>query len=175
MPETPPLTSEEVAALRRLLETEKIRKLAQLYSHYMDGRDFAAMAGLYTEDALCEWGPYGTWRGREAIRRALVDGHPGRIPYDGLHVTTNLWVELTGQDTAVSRNYLTDVWPDGEEGPISHAGYPANPVILYAIYDNDYRKAGGEWKIARSAIQFVWPRRLTSEGFPRKLAASVGG
>lgn len=166
------LSDEEVAALRRLIEIEKIRQVANLYSQLMDGREWDRMAGLYTEDALCEWGPYGTWHGRAAVHRALVDGHPGRLPFDGLHITTNLQVELTGPDTAVSRNYLTDFWQrrEGEaDGPISHPGWPANPVILYAIYDNDYRKEADEWRIARSQIQFLWPKRDVREGFPRRL------
>lgn len=164
------LTEEELAALRRLIELEQIREVATLYSQLMDGRAWDRMADLYTEDAQCEWGPYGSWHGRSAIHRALVDGHPGRLPFDGLHVTTNLQIELTGPATATSRNYLTDVWPrrEGEaESPISHPGWPANPVILYAIYDNTYRKEAGAWRIARSQIQFLWPSRITTEDLAR--------
>jgi hypothetical protein len=162
-------TPEEIAELRKLLDLEKIRKLAQLYSHLMDARDWDAMAQLYAEDAVCEWGPYGSLKGRENIRKQLIDAHPGRLPYDGMHITTNLVVELTGPGTAISRNYLTDMWPSDEIGPITHDGYPANPVVLYAIYENNYRKIGPDWKISRSQIQFVWPARITSEGFPRAI------
>ena len=77
--------------------------------------------------------------------------------------------------TAISRNYLTDVWPAQERGPICHAGWPDNPVILYAIYENDYRRQSGEWRIARSAIQFVWPQRVVSEEFPRTMVATAIG
>lgn len=163
-----PFSASEIAELRRLLEIEKVRKLAQLYSHLMDSRDWDAMASLYAEDAVCEWGPYGSLQGREAIRQQLIAAHPERLPYDGMHITTNLWVELTGPKTAASRNYLTDMWPSDEIGPISHKGYPANPVILYAIYENDYRKRGEDWQISRSQIQFVWPQRIVSDDFPRE-------
>jgi hypothetical protein len=162
-------TPEEITELRKLLDLEKIRKLAQLYSHLMDARDWDAMAQLYAEDAVCEWGPYGSLTGRENIRKQLIDAHPGRLPYDGMHITTNLWAEITGPGTAISRNYLTDMWPSEEIGPISHPGYPANPVVLYAIYENEYRKIGADWKISRSQIQLVWPARITSEGFPRSI------
>jgi len=169
MQDASPFSADEIAELRRLLEVEKVRKVAQLYSQLMDARDFAAMAELYTVDAVCEWGPYGSLRGRDRIHAQLVAAHPDRLPYDGLHITTNLWVELTGPDSAQSRNYLTDMWPAEDIGPISHEGYPANPVVLYAIYENDFTKIGTEWKISRSAIQFVWPRRITSEGFPQEM------
>jgi hypothetical protein len=175
MPDVLPLSAEEIVQLRKLLEVEKVRKVAQLYSHLMDGRDWEALAGLYAEDAVCDWGPYGKLQGRDAIHKQLVAAHPGRLPYDGFHVTTNLWVELTGEDTAISRNYLTDMWPAEERGPICHEGWPANPVILYAIYENDYRKIGQDWKISRSAIQFVWPARITGEGFPRDMTPTPIG
>lgn len=169
MEEVSPFSREEIAELRELLEVEKVRKVAQLYSQHMDGRDWAAMAELYAEDAVCDWGPYGSLQGRQQIHDQLVAAHPGRLPYDGFHITSNLWVEMTGPDTAMSRNYLTDMWPAEERGPICHEGWPANPVILYAIYENDYRKIGGDWKISRSAIQFIWPSRIVAEDFPRAM------
>src|SRR4051812_32125023 len=115
-------TADEVAELRKLLEIEKVRKVVTLYSHYMDGRKWKELSELYTEDAVGAWGPYGTWNGRAAIYKALVDAHQGRVPYDGFHITTNAWVDLTGADTAVSRTYLTDMWPAEDLGPISHPG-----------------------------------------------------
>jgi hypothetical protein len=175
MPDASPFTPQEITELRRLLDVEKVRKVAELYSHLMDGRDWEAMAELYAHDAVCEWGPYGSLKGRENIREQLIAGHPGRLPYDGLHITSNLWVEITGADTAVSRNYLTDMWPSDEIGPISHDGYPFNPIVLYAIYENDYRKREDEWLISRSRIQFVWPERIVSEDFPRALPRSPVG
>lgn len=175
MPDSSPFTPDEIADLRGLLEIEKVRMIAQLYSQLMDSRDFSAMADLYTEDAICDWGPYGSLQGRDQIREQLIAAHPGRLPYDGLHITTNLCIAMTGPDSAQSRNYLTDMWPSEEIGPISHEGYPANPVILYAIYENDYQKVGRDWKISRSAIQFIWPERITSDGFPRELPGSQIG
>lgn len=164
----------EIVALRQLLEIEEVRKVMLLYAHLMDSRDWDAMAQLYTEDAVGEWGPYGTWHGRAQIHRQLVDGHLGRLPYDGFHCITNVWAELTGPRTAVSRCYLTDVWPSDVTGPISHAGYPQNPVLIYAIYDNDYVKNASGWQIARSRIAVIWPERIVPEAFPRDLAALAG-
>jgi hypothetical protein len=165
------LSDEETIALRRLLEIEKVRKVMLLYSHLMDMRDWDAMAQLYADDAVGEWGVYGTWQGRAQIHRQLVDGHLGRLPYDGFHCTTNVWVELTSPRTAISRCYLIDVWPSDVLGPVSHAGYPENPVLMYAVYDNDYEKVGADWLIARSTIGMIWPKRIVPEAFPRDMAA----
>ena len=62
-------TDGEIKELRELLEKEKIRKLKQLYSHLMDSHQIDALADIFTEDAVCEFGPeYGNWEGRETIR-----------------------------------------------------------------------------------------------------------
>lgn len=164
------LTPAEVRELRDLLKIEKVRKTMVLYSHLMDSRDWSGMARLYTEDAVCEWGPYGHFEGRGTIHARLVEAHPGRVAYDGFHITTNVWVELTGEDQAFSRTYLTDMWPAEELGPISHPAYPEDPVLLYGIYENEHRRVGDEWLISRSQLEFVWPKRIMHEGFPRTMA-----
>jgi SnoaL-like domain len=162
-------TADEVRDLRKLLEIQRIQKTIQLYSHHMDARNFRAMADIYMEDAVAEWGPLGSVHGREEIYQSLVASHPDRLPYDGFHITTNAVIELTGEVTAISRNYLTDVWPGTSNGIITHPNHPDNPVILYAVYENDYRKINGQWLIARSVIQFMWPERLVSPEFPRSM------
>jgi hypothetical protein len=161
-------TADELKELRKLLEIEKIRKVKNLYSHMMDSRDIDGMIQLYTEDAVGEWGPdHGTWRGREAIRQQLLKHYTGRRPYDGLHFTTNLWIELTGPTTAMSRCYLHDV--STEPDPRT------NPVIFFAIYDEDFEKIDGDWKIKRSRIQFLWPKWLAYDDFPRKVVPTALG
>ena len=34
-----------------------------------------------------------------------------------------------------------------------------NPLILFGIYDDLYRKVDDAWKIHRTRIDFLWPRR----------------
>jgi ketosteroid isomerase-like protein len=151
-------SAEEIRELRQLLEIEKIRKVKLLYSQLMDCRDIDALAEIFAEDAVCEFGPYGTWHGRQQIRENYHGVFKDDIPYGGFHATTNQWVELTGPDTAVSRTYLIDV--------IHEADPRTNPVIWYGLYDEDYRKIDGDWKIQRCALQFLWPKRLVSENWP---------
>lgn len=151
-------TPEEIAELRNLLEIEKIRKVKLLYSQLMDSRDIDALADIFAEDAICEFGPYGTWHGQDEIRANYHQVFKDAAPYDGIHATTNQWVELTGPTTAVSRTYLIDV---------SHEANPrVNPVVWYGLYDEDYEKIDGEWKVKRCSLQFLWPERLINEGWP---------
>ena len=162
MPDTP-FTPDEIRELRTLLEIEKIKKVKLLYSQLMDSRDIEALAEIVTDDAVCEFGPYGTWTGRTAIYEGWAAVFKERLAYTGFHATTNQWVELTSDTTARSRSYLHD---------ISHAPDPrANPVVWYGIYDEDYRKVDGHWKIAFCRLEFLWPQRLVSGEFPREMTA----
>ncbi len=152
------LSAEEIRELRALLDVEKIRKVKLLYSQLMDSRDIDALAEIFTEDAVCEFGPYGTWHGREEIRRNYHEVFKEGVPYGGMHVTTNQWVELTGPTTAVSRTYLIDV--------VHEPDPRTNPVIWYGLYDERYEKQGSDWRIKHCSLQFLWPKRLVSEGWP---------
>jgi hypothetical protein len=49
------------------------------------------------------------------------------------------------------------------------------PVIWFAIYDEDYEKLADEWKIKRSQLQFLWPKRVVHPNFPRPMARSAIG
>ena len=64
---TEPLSDSEVSRLRNLLQAEAIRQLRIDYSLAMDMRDMDKLIALFTEDALCEYGPYGSWSGRQVI------------------------------------------------------------------------------------------------------------
>jgi hypothetical protein len=139
--------------VEELLEIQEIEQLRILYSHHVDGGDLDSLLDLFCEDAVCEFGePYGgDWVGRAAIRkgyaRFISDGIP---PFSFLHATTNPWIRLSGSDTANGRWYLLDLslFP-GTESPLAAVG----------IYDDLYRKVGGRWRIARTRIDFLWPRR----------------
>jgi hypothetical protein len=152
------LTAEEIRQLRELLDIEAIKKVKLLYAHLMDSKQLDALAEIFTEDAVCEFGPYGTWRGREEIREKYRATVGGGLPYGGVHAITNQWGELTSDTTAVSRTYLHDV---------THAPDPRTlPIIWYGIYDEDYRKVDGTWQIARCTLQFLWPQRLITGEWP---------
>ncbi len=148
MASTAPLTVEE------LLEVEAIKRVRILYSHYFDMADFDSLVDLFTDDAVCEFGPNygGDWVGKERIRAGYEEFGGEAGPFTGaMHANTNEWIELTGPDTARARWYLLDL---SLSGPADQ-----NPLMLMGIYDDVYRKVGGEWKIERTYIDFVWPNR----------------
>ena len=151
-------TDDEMGELRELLEKEKIRKLKQLYSHLMDSGQIDALADLFTEDAVCEFGPeYGNWEGRDAIRANYHGVFDPQDPFSAMHHITNHYIDLTGPDRATGRSYLIDVVTTKEADQ--------QPIVWFGLYDEAYRKLDGAWKISRCSLQFLWPQKMVMPSF----------
>jgi hypothetical protein len=139
--------------LEEFLEKEAIKEIRILYSHYFDGKMIDELADLFTDDAVCEFGPDygGDWVGKEEIHANFTKYAVEEGPeYGVLHAVTNPWIRLIDDTTANGRWYLHDLrTTEGAE----------NPLILYGIYDDVYRKVFGKWKIHRTRIDFLWPKR----------------
>ena len=140
--------------IEELLEIEEIKQMRNLYSHYYDGNMLEELVSLFTEDAICEFGEAfgGNWVGKQQIRdnyhRYLYDS--GRTVHSQMHAVTNPWIRLTGPETANGRWYQLNL--NVEEGA-------ENPLTLFGIYDDIYKKEDDVWKIHRTRIDFLWPRR----------------
>ena len=152
------LTDKEIQRLREMIEIDDIRHTKLLYSHLMDTVRIDDLAEIFTEDAICEFGPYGTWEGRETIRKNYHEVEKDVPPFGAMHGTCDHLVELTGPDTAVGRSYLFE--------PSTGKGADESPFIYLGVYDEDYRKVDGKWLIAKCTLQFFWPERHTSKDFP---------
>jgi ketosteroid isomerase-like protein len=151
-------TSDEIQELRQLLDKEKIRKLKQLYSHLMDSGQIDALANLFTEDAVCEFGPeYGNWEGRETIRTNYHDVFDAQDQFSAMHHITNHYIDMTGPDSAVGRSYLIDV--------VTTTSPEDQPIVWFGLYDEQYQKVDGNWLIKKCSLQFLWPSRMTMPEF----------
>jgi len=147
------LPGDTLARLARLLEIEAIRDLKLRYAHFMDNLLIDQLAELFTEDAQCHFGPYGEWSGRATIRQNFegVMAQTVKATFGSMHHICNHRVELTDERNAVGRSYLIDV--------LTERRPDENPVLLYGLYDERYRKVDGDWKISFSRIHFLWPQR----------------
>ena len=151
-------TDDEISELRELLEKEKIRKLKQLYSHLMDSGQIDALADLFTADAVCEFGPeYGNWEGQDTIRANYHGVFDPQEPFSAMHHITNHYIDLTGPETASGRSYLIDVVTTTEPDQ--------QPIVWFGLYDEEYRKVNGQWKISRCSLQFLWPQKMVMPSF----------
>jgi ketosteroid isomerase-like protein len=159
------LNPDEIGRLRLLLVEDDIRKVKLLYSQLMDAGRIDELADLFTEDAVCVFGAFGEWHGREEIRAnfAAVDrDHHGSVPFHAMHATTDHWVEVTGPDTAMGRCYLIDL--------ITATPRDGQPIVVLGTYDETYRKVDGRWLVERCVLQFLWPDRQTSDDFTQPFA-----
>ena len=139
--------------IEELLEIEAIKKLRIMYSHYYDGQNVDDLVDLFTDDAVCEFGPDfgGDWVGKDQIRTNFTQYSMGEGDAHGvMHAVTNPWIRLVDETTANGRWYLLDL--NTSEGV-------DNPLILFGIYDDVYKKVFGQWKIHRTKIDFLWPKR----------------
>ena len=140
-------------ALEQLAEIEAVKNLRIQYSHYFDGKQIDALADLFTEDAVCEFGPGygGDWVGKAQIHANFIQYAEAEGPaYGVMHAVTNPLIRLVDETTAHGRWYLLDLrTTEGVE----------NPLILFGIYDDLYHKVDGRWLIHRTRIDFLWPKR----------------
>lgn len=144
--------------LGRLQDREAVRQLQFKYGYYMDKCLFPAIVDLFAEDArLLFMG--GLFRGKDGARR-LYGGATGlNGPVDGL-----LFEHLIVQD-------IVDVAPDRRtakgrfrtfmQGGVheTNANKPPNiPAAFWegGVYENEYVKEDGVWKIAVFNYRVVW-------------------
>ncbi len=112
------LSSEEIKKLRDLIDTEEIKKLRLKYSYHMDARELDELMDVFADGAVCGYGPYGDWEGKETIYNNYKETFKDTIntPFISMHVNTNHLVEITGPDTAKGRVYLLDVITKNMDG-----------------------------------------------------------
>ena len=140
-----------------LLDIHEIENLRILYSAYFDGREIDNLMGLFSDDAVCEFGPEygGDWEDPETIRKSFLkymerEGQAWSV----LHAITNHNIVLTGPGTARGRCYLLD---------LNLAGGNPDPLYLFGVYDDLYKKVAGQWLIYRTRLDFLWPTRYIME------------
>lgn len=143
---------EKIDGIEKLLALEEIRTLAMRYAHYRDGLHLDKLASLFAEDGVCEFGDKfgGRIVGRPAIRRHFEGSKSigGGVPFGTLHAISTHWIEFFDRDRAEGRCYLIDFITTN-----------ADPLAYLIVYDDDYRRIGGEWKFQRRRIEAMWPHR----------------
>ncbi len=127
----------------RLEDANAIERLHDVYGYYVDARQWDRAADLFAEDGTSEVGQRGVYVGRERVRASLgLDGEPG----------------LRDGTISVSFQYqpVVHVAPDGQSAELrarelviggEHGGAAH---IAGRLYENDFVKEDGVWKIARN-------------------------
>ena len=162
------LSSDEIRNLRKLLDVEEIKDLRLKYSYCMDARDLENLVQLFADDAVCRFGPYGEWGGRDNILKGYKETFEETLttPFAGMHISTNHLVEISDPSTARGRAYLSDVITKNEDGSDIEEG--KSNFLWFALYDERYVKLDGVWKIKVMDLHFFWPDRQVSEDVVKK-------
>jgi hypothetical protein len=141
-------TAELAAANHRigLLEDKnEIERLQYAYGYFIDNRMFREMADLFADDGWIEIGGRGRYCGRERIHAFLLEalggGRWGLIENEVInHVQQQLLITVDDDRTHARARARAEVQGNSP---------PDAPTFLLAdgIYENDYVKDGGRWKI----------------------------
>lgn len=136
------------ARLQRVEDELAIRRILADYAAFLDGRDYARYAALFTADG--EWSnAAASHKGQAAIRTMLEGalgpaGAPNRANY---HLISNPRIDLDGdRATATSRYLFVMRGPDGRPVP-----------SLAGVYHDDLVRQDGTWKIRRRVADDIMP------------------
>ncbi len=168
-------TTEEIAALKRQVElltrqvgvledTHAIRTLHFKYGYYMDKCLFGEIVELFCEDAEIHF-MNGIYRGRAGARR-MYGGASGLAgPADGMlfeHVLAQDIVDVAA-DRCSARGRFRCLMQGGVHETKKDA--PARIPSQFwegGVYENEYRKENGVWKIRLFDYNVIWQAHYDS-------------
>jgi len=149
------------ARLQRVEDELAIRRVLVDYAAFLDGRDYARYAALFTTDG--EWSnATASHKGRAAIRQMLEGtlGKPGAPNRANFHIISNPQVDLDGDRATVTSRYLFVMRaPDGRPQP-----------ALAGIYRDELVRQAGQWKIRRRVADDIMP---TADEWKKIIAAQA--
>jgi len=128
--------------VERLEDQLAIETLQADYGYYFDKGLWNDVADLFTRDGSFEYGQRGVYIGRERIRRALLlFGPEGLAP---AHLNNHMQLQnviVVAKDGKSATGRWQGMVMLGEPGH--------NGVWGVGVYENEYVKEGGAWKIAK--------------------------
>ncbi|MFD4245007.1 nuclear transport factor 2 family protein [Streptomyces sp. NPDC058525] len=135
-----------VRRVRTLEDKEALRALMMRGWRALDLGDWQGWAGCWAEDGVLEFGPWGTIRGREAIRAKVADAEAA---YPAMqHHILNTHFEVSG-DRATGIGYM---WFVTDPAP----GTAASPYAMGGPYDWEFRREAGGWVLVRQTLGVWW-------------------
>ena len=140
------MTDHDPDGLRRLLDIEEIKALKARYFRCMDRKDWDAWGRVFAEDAVLEVPEVDlVLTGRDAIVASVSGSLTGTQTVHHGHMPE---IEVTGRDSARGTWAMADYveWPGSDDG--GRVG-----LMGYGHYVEEYVRADGEWRIARSRLE----------------------
>jgi ketosteroid isomerase-like protein len=138
--------------VQRMEDESTIRKMLIDYGAYLDGKDYAAYAGLFAQTGVWNGG-FGSFTGPAAIAKMLEDNlgkaQPGYVNKQSFHMLTNPRIEIDGDRAHVTSRYL--FW--------SRSADMKPTPMLAGRYVDEFVREQGQWRIAKRTTYGVIPFR----------------
>ena len=83
------------ATVQELQDVRAIQDLRASYCYYTDTNDWQNIATLFTDDAVCDFGPFGFYDGKAAITEFFRDLLPAGMVFT-MHMTHNPKIQVSG-------------------------------------------------------------------------------
>jgi outer membrane murein-binding lipoprotein Lpp len=122
------------AAVQELQDVREIQELRASYCYYTDTNDWQNISTLFTDDAVCDFGPFGFYDGKEAVIEFFRDLLPAGMSFT-LHMTHNPKINVTGD--AATGEWYYEVAANSIDNAASWIG---------GKYIEQYVKVDGGWK-----------------------------
>jgi ketosteroid isomerase-like protein len=146
--------------LEGLLDKSRIADVIHAYCLHFDRAEAEAVADLFTDDAVVDYGPeFPAMTGREVILSAVASGLATRFLATSHHVS-NIMITFDGPDRASSIAYVY-AWHRYRDG--------SRDGELWAQYHHDFRRTADGWKIARLVL-----KAAGTDGFHRASMHPIG-
>ncbi len=130
-----------------LVELRRVEQLKYDCCWAYDEGDLDGLVSLFTHDAICELGFFGTRRGADQIRQGYGDLMAATgIPGSRRHAVTNPAIDIAGESATARWCVLDFRTEDGL----------AQPVRTVALAHDECRRVDGSWRIARSRLDLQW-------------------
>jgi len=140
--------------LRTLVEIEAIKQLKASYCYLVDAGSAGDSAKidelleLFTEDAKGDYGPMGTYEGKEALTKLFKEASPEVMPFSA-HMVHNPIINVD-EESATGWWYFE----------ISCTIKPLNKAVwIQGKYEDEYVKVEGKWKFKsiKATINYFTP------------------
>jgi len=134
------------AAVNELRDIEAIKTLKSRYCHLVDAGRWDELAELWTEDAVCDYGFFGAYKGRDEIVGRFFRELVSAASSFSAHMVHNPLIEIQG-DTAKGSWYLT----------AQTTNQPSNRAVwVMGIYQDEFERTGGSWRISSLKFGFQY-------------------
>ena len=135
-------TSEDAAAVRRLIDKDQIIDLVHRYSYYVDHRLYDEVVDLFTESCVVDYGPgIPPVRSKAGLRQMF--GHPNAVFAATSHHNANVLVTFDNSDRATVRTSVY-AWHQRTDG-----GTPR----LWGYYHDSVVRLPEGWRIAERQLR----------------------